>query len=226
MSMVVALSNRFARRGRGTLSSRGGQPRRGHDGGENVEGQDEGQVLKVGFFGKGLSFKIKLHQNLTAPRTFQDITPQVTPFSKATKLSSASAQNRKRNRSIFFIYDLGAKSLDPSIRNLSNSDQRVKFLLCILIIIPLARNADTDSSRHTSNPIAPNVFVQFDVHPDISGPHGLLGKLPDFFDGLWSLLLEEYYITIYNNSLVETQTSHFDGILIKSQTKHMTKRGV
>ena len=65
-----------------------------------------------------------------------------------------------------------------------------KLLLCIFFIISFTSNADTNSPWHTPNPTAPDMLVKLNIHPDVSCSHGLLGKVPDFLYGLWSLLLE------------------------------------
>lgn len=93
--------------------------------------------------------------------------------------------------SLFLIFDdLGTKTLQTLCWDLCNSDKRVELFLCVLIVIPLASNTNSDTSWNTSDAPAPDLLVQLHIHSDILCSHSFLCKLPDLLDGCRGLLFE------------------------------------
>lgn len=66
----------------------------------------------------------------------------------------------------------------------------VELLLCILIVIALSLQANTQPSGEATNSSLPHFLVQLGVKTDVLHSHSLLSELNHFLDGARSTLLE------------------------------------
>ena len=80
---------------------------------------------------------------------------------------------------------------------------RVKFMLCALLIIPFAGDADTNSEWDTLNPGPPHFLVELRVEFDIFSLHLFAGKGLDFFDGPRSALFKSATMNLGNSVSTE-----------------------
>eukprot|EP00554_Chaetoceros_debilis_P003279 CAMPEP_0194097648 /NCGR_PEP_ID=MMETSP0149-20130528/57970_1 /TAXON_ID=122233 /ORGANISM="Chaetoceros debilis, Strain MM31A-1" /LENGTH=129 /DNA_ID=CAMNT_0038783677 /DNA_START=132 /DNA_END=521 /DNA_ORIENTATION=+ len=100
------------------------------------------------------------------------------------------------------INSLGLKSLKAGYLNVLNNG--VELLVCLLILVTLSRETDTDALWDGADSAAPDELVKLSINAYILGSHGLGGKLLDLLDGTWGLLLEGYlvYILVEVNGVV------------------------
>jgi len=83
-------------------------------------------------------------------------------------------------------------------------DVGVELLLGALLIVTLARDADTEAERNTLDTTLPDLLVQLGVEADVASAHGGLSEGLDLLDGAGSALLEGNTV----NTLVQV-----DGVL-------------
>ena len=89
---------------------------------------------------------------------------------------------------VLLLDDLGGETLESLNRDAS--DKSVHLLSCILILVGLAGEVDTNAVGDAADALGPHVLVDRDVKTDIPGAHGLLGELLDGADGLGCTFLE------------------------------------
>jgi hypothetical protein len=87
-----------------------------------------------------------------------------------------------------FVNILGLEALECRHFNVQN--MCVQLLLCLLILVALARQTDTNPVRDVTHSLGPNVLVELSVDTDIGSSHHLACELLDFANGTRCLLLE------------------------------------
>lgn len=157
-----------------------------------------------------MAVKIWMHRpQYTSPGIWKSSTPAENKVTSndypyfLTRLSNLVLTNSQKHQKIWFDEDqrtqadllvvlnkLCTQALKPLWGDLSNGDQRVELFLGVFLIVPLARDPDTDTPWHTPDTTAPNVLVELHIDPDVRGAHCLLRKLPDFLDSIGGFLLE------------------------------------
>merc|ERR1711917_42327 len=92
------------------------------------------------------------------------------------------------------------------------SDQSVKFLGRVFVLVSLSVKPGTDSVLNVSDSTFPAGLVQTGVDSDIIGTHGLLGKLSDGINGFWCPVFETDTVdTLVKVDSVFTANNVLDG---------------
>ena len=74
--------------------------------------------------------------------------------------------------------------------DIDDGNESVEFVGGLLVFAALAVHANSESVRHVAYTASPNLFIEAGVDANVSGTHGLLGKLLDLLDSPRSPLLE------------------------------------